>query len=216
MEPKLWQKLAKKEITKKQLLQAVESNFTLLPIVIDGVSSPKASVRYTCASVLMTLIEKHPEKLYPNLDFFKSLLNSKHRILIWNGMATLANLCAVDVDEKFDEIFDRYYGFLNDEYMVTVANVVANSARIARAKPYLVPRITARLLSVSEISTSPHLTEECTKVIAEKAVESFNEFFDLMDVTDKAKVATFVRGYAESSRAQLREKAQLFLKQRNL
>jgi hypothetical protein len=216
MEPELWQKLAKKEITKKQLLQAVESNFTLLPVVIDGVSSPKASVRYACASVLLALSEKRPEKMYPHLDFFASLLNSKHRILAWNGMATLANLCAVDLDKKFDAIFDRYYGFLNDEYMVTVANVVANSPRIARAKPYLVPRITARLLTVSEISTSLHLTEECTRVIAEKAVQSFNEFFDLMDVTDQAKVAAFVKGYTASSRAPLREKAQLFLKQRNL
>ncbi len=216
MEPKLWQKLAKKEITKQQLQQAVESNFTLLPVIIGGVSSPKASVRYACASVLMTLSENYPERLYPHIGFFMSLLNSKHRILVWNGMATLANLCAVDVDKKFDAIFDKYYGFLNDEYMVTVANVVSNSARIARAKPYLLPRITARLLGFSEISTSPHLTEECTRVVAEKAVEPFNEFFDLMDDTDKAKVAAFVKGYAESSRAQLRKKAQLFLKRRNL
>jgi hypothetical protein len=38
----------------------------------------------------------------------------------------IANL-AVDAERKFDAIFERYYGFLGSEYMVTVANVVAFS-----------------------------------------------------------------------------------------
>ena len=193
MAPDLLQRLAEKSITKKELLAAVEKDFTLLPTIITGVASPKANVRYSCASALVNLTEIHPEKLYANMDFFVSLLDSKHRILKWNGMAAIANLCAVDADKKFDAIFDKYYGFLDDEYMVTVANIVGNSARIARAKPYLVPRITAELLRVDEISTTPHLTEECTRVIAEKAVESFDQFFDLMAPKEKTKVLAFVK-----------------------
>lgn len=146
------------------------------------------------------------------MDFFMSLLDSKHRILIWNAMAVIANLCVVDVDRKFDLIFDRYYGFLNDKYMVTVANVVGNSAKIARTKPYLAPRITAELLRVDEISTSPHLTEECRRVIAEKAIASFDQFFDLMDAREKAKALSFVKKHADSSRASLKKEAELFLR----
>jgi hypothetical protein len=100
MESDLLQRLAEKTITKKELLEAVESDFTLLPVVVKGVSSPKAAVRYGCASTLMDLSEKHPEKLYPHMGFFISLLNSKRRILVWNAFATIANLRAVDVDKK--------------------------------------------------------------------------------------------------------------------
>lgn len=213
MAPDLLQQLAEKSITKKELSRVVEEDFTLLPLVMKGVASPKANVRYSCAGLLVNLTEKYPERLREHMDFFISLLDSPHRILKWNGMAAIANLCAADADKKFDAIFDKYYGFLNDEYMVTVANVVANSARIARAKPYLVPRITTELLRVEKISITPHLTEECTRVIAEKTIESFDEFFNLMGVEEKAKVLIFVKKYTESSRLSLRKEAQLFLKQ---
>jgi hypothetical protein len=208
----LLQRLAEKTITKQELLKKVESDFDLLPLVVQGVSSPKANVRYGCASVLVDLTAKYPEKSYPHMDFFISLLDSKHRILVWNGMAAIANLCAVDVDRKFDAIFDKYYGFLSDEYMVTVANVVGNSARIALAKPHLVPRITGELLRVDEIHTSPHLTEECKKVIAEHAIKAFDQFFDLIVAKKKAKVLSFVKKHANSSRASLRKEAEHFLK----
>ena len=215
MEPDLLRKLAYKSITKEELLKAVESDFELIPLVISGVSSSKAAIRYGCAKVLVDLSVQHPEKLYSCMDFFISLLDSKYRILVWNALAAIANLCAVDVDEKFDAIFDRYYGFLNDEYMVTVANVVGNSAKIALAKPYLVPRITAELLRVEKISTSAHLTEECKRVIAEQAINSFNQFFDKMGAEEKAKVLSFVKKHAGSSRASLAKGAELFLRQRS-
>lgn len=212
MDSDLLQRLAEKAINKKELLKTVESDFGLLPLLVQGVSSPKANVRYGCASVLVDLTAKHPEKLYPHMDFFASLLDSKHRILKWNGMAAIANLSAVNVNKKFDAIFDKYCDFLNDEYMVTVANVVGNSARIARAKPYLVPRITAELLRVNEISTSPHLTEECKRVIAEHAVKSFDQFFSLMPPQEKARVLSFVKKHTDSSRASLRKETERFLR----
>jgi hypothetical protein len=212
MESDLLQRFEEKTITKKELLEMVESDFTLLPALVKGVSSPKATVRYGCASTLVDLSEKHPEKLYPHIDFFISLLDNKRRILVWNAFAAIANLCTVDVDKKFDVIFNKYYAFLNDEFMVTVANVVGNSAKIARAKPYLIPRITAKLLRVEKISTSTHLTEECKRVIAEKAIKSFNQFFDMMNAEEKAAVLPFVKKHADSSRASLAKQAELFLK----
>jgi hypothetical protein len=210
------QKLAEKTVTKEQLFKAVEKDFELLPLVMGGVSSSKVSVRYSCASVLVDLTAKHPEKLYPHMDFFTSLLDSKHLILVWNGLASIANLCSVDVDKKFDAIFDKYYGFLGDEYMVTVANVVGNSGKIALAKPYLTARITSELLRVGKLRVTPHLTDECRRVIAEKAVETFDTYFDQMGSEEKVKVVSFVKKYRESSRASLRKDAEAFLKRRSI
>jgi hypothetical protein len=134
VENELLKKVANKMLTKEELRQRVKQDFDLLPVLLEGVSSPKASVRYGCAKVLMDLSEEYPEQLYPNMDAFIELLDSKYRILTWNAMAIIANLAKVDKNQKFDAIFDKYYGFLNNEYMVTVANVVGNSGKIALAK----------------------------------------------------------------------------------
>lgn len=210
MEIGLVKKLASKEITKQELLQKAEQNFELLLEVLQGVSSSKAAIRYGCAKVLMDLSEKYPEKLYPYMQTFIELLDSKYRILTWNAMAIIANLTKVDEDQKFDAIFEKYYSFLDDEYMVTVANVVGNSAKIALAKPYLVQRITDRLLRVNDISLTPHLTAECKRVIVEHTIKSLSKFFEKIEA--KAEVLSFVKGQLDSSRASLRKEAQNFLK----
>lgn len=212
MKSELLHKLAEKTVTKEQLRQMTEQNFQLIPQVLSGVSSSKANVRYGCARVLMDLSAKYPQKLYPHMDSFVGLLDSDYRILVWNAMAVIANLCAVDADKKFDAIFDKYYSLLDNPYMVTVANVVGNSGKIALAKPYLIPRITDQLLRVEEISTTPHLTEECKRVIAEQVIECFNVFFDKMGAEAKAKALLFVKRQLGSSRRNLNAKAELFLK----
>jgi len=214
MESDLLKKLAERKTGKEELFGAVEHDFELLPLVIGGVSSSKTRVRYSCAKVLVDLSAKYPERVYPYMDFFISLLDSGRRILVWSAMAAIANLCAVDVEKKFDAIFGKYYRFLNYDYMVTVANIVGNSAKIAQAKPYFIPRITVELLRVEKISTSAHLTEECKRVIAEQAIKSFNQFFDKMGAGEKAKVLSFVKKYANSSRVSLRKEAELFLRRR--
>ncbi len=78
----LLKKLANKVITKQTLCSMVEADFDLLPEVMDGLSSSKASVRYGCAAVLVNLTTIHPNELYPYLDTFIALLDSKHRILV--------------------------------------------------------------------------------------------------------------------------------------
>ena len=203
-------KLVNKSLTREELFQKVSQNFDLLPKILDGVSSQKAAIRYGCAKVLMDLSEEYPEKLYHHIDFFINLLDSKYRILTWNAMAIIANLTRVDTDKKFDAIFNHYYNFTNDEYLVTVANVVKHSAQIALAKPYLIPKITIELLNVENISLSPHLTEECKRVIIEKTLKSFTKFLDKIE--DKEEVLSFVQKYLDSSRKPLRIQAEKIIK----
>jgi hypothetical protein len=206
------QKLSDKSITKETLYKAVEADFGLLPELINGTRSPTASVRYGCGSVLLNLSAHYPEQLYGQMYAFVDLLNSKYRILKWTALGIIANLCRVDSERKFDLIFEKYFGLLNDEYMVTVANVVGNSRKIALAKPLLIPRITTELLKVDKLALTPHLTEECKRVIAESAVESFNEFFDKIPLIEQKRVVSFVRQQVNSPRKSLRKKANDFIK----
>jgi hypothetical protein len=205
-------KLADKTLTKEELRRKVEQDFGLLTVLLKGIGSPKATVRYSCAKVLMDLSVEYPEKLYMHWEAFTEMLDSKYKILTWNAMAIIANLAKVDEKQKFDAVFDKYYGFLKSEYMVTVANAVGNSGKIALAKPKLIPRITAELLKVENVSVTPHLTKECKLVIAEKGIETFDLFFAEIDKKEKKKVLAFVKRQLDSSRRTLRAKAADFLK----
>jgi hypothetical protein len=210
MENEFLQELADKSMTKEELLKKVKLDFSLLPIILKGVSSSKAAIRYGCAKVMMDLSEVYPKRLYRYMDSFISLLDSKYRIITWNAIAIIANLTAVDKDKRFDAAFEKYYNLLNDGYMVTVANVVGNSAKIALAKPYLIDRIANELLKVENIPLTPHLTEECKRVIAEKVIESFDQFFGR--VKEKNRVISFVEKHSSSPRKTLRISAENFLK----
>ncbi len=203
-------KLGNKKLTKGKLHQMVEHNFELLPVLVEGMSSQKASIRYGSGKILMDLSEKYPEKLYPYIDSIFRLLDSKYRIIIWNSMAIIANITPVDTEKKFDTVFNKYSSFLKDEYMITVANTIGNLGKIAKAKPYLIQKITKEILDVENIKITPHLTEECKKVIAEKAIGSFDLFFE--NIEEKKKVLSFVEKQVESSRKSLRSKAAEFVK----
>ena len=207
----LLSQIADKTLKKKELYQKVEQDFSLISILVEGLSSPKPTVRYTCGSVLMYLSEKYPQNLYSYMDDFIRLLDSKYRILTWNALFIIANLAMVDDEQKFDSIFDRYFGLLKNEYMVTVANVVGNSVKIALAKPYLSDKIAMELLKVDRISITAHLTDECKKVIIGKTIQSFNQFFNKLDHKIQTEVFEFVRKQLGSSRCKVRKEAELFL-----
>lgn len=214
MESPLLQRLADKKITKDELFKSVAANFDLLPEIFGGVSSPKAALRYGCASILVDLTAKYPEKLYPYMDRFIFLLESSYRILMWNAMAAIANLCIVDGEKRFDEVYDKYFSLLNNEYLVTVANVVGNVGKIAQAKPYLIPKMTEALLQVENHPTTQHITSECKRVLDEKVLDSFSQFFAELDAKDKSKVLAFARRCVSSPRETLKVKAEKFLEER--
>jgi ribosomal protein L17 len=200
------EKLADKSITKEQLFKKVRQNQSLLPEIINGISSPQPTIRYGCGKILMDLSEEQPQYLYPYMDFFITLLESKYRILTWNATIIIANLTKVDTEKRFDVIFEKYYSLLDNDYMVTVAN----SGKIALAKPYLTKQIAEKLLSVENISTTPHLSKECKRVIAEHAIKTFDQFFP--QIEQKEKVFSFVKKQLKSSRKTLRMKAENFVK----
>jgi hypothetical protein len=56
---------------------------------------------------------------------------------------------------------------------------------------------------------TPHLSEECKRVIAEKTIKSFNLFFN--EVKQKDKVILFVKNHLNSPRKTLKKVAETFL-----
>jgi hypothetical protein len=207
----LIKQIANKTLTKEALLKKAEQDFTLIPILLEGVTSSNATVRYTCGRVLVVLSESYPENLYNYMQELIELLKSDFSIIKWNGMRIIANLAAVDRNNVFDDIFEDYFSLLNDGYMVTVANLVTFSSKIGLAKPYLANKIAKELLKVEDIALTPNLTEECRRVIAEHALSSFNLMFTLFDEQLKNNVLSFAKKQLKSPRDGLRQRAKTFV-----
>jgi len=204
-------RLADKSITGEELLRAVEADRGLIPMVVDGLASAKPAVRYGCARVLTDLSARHPEWLYPHWDVFVGLLGGRYRPLTWSALTIIANLAGFDTDGRFEAIFERYYSLMGDGYLVTAANVVGNSAKVARAKPHLADAVAGKLLGVEAIKVGPHMTEECRRVLAEHAVEALDSLFELLSREERKKVIAFVRRQRGSSRKPLVAAVERFL-----
>jgi hypothetical protein len=207
----LLNQIADKTLTSEVLFKKVEKDFTLVPILLDGINSAKATVRYTCARVLVDLSGIYPENLYNYINQFIELLRSEYRIIKWNTMAIIANLASVDKNKVIDDNFEMYFDLLHDGYMVTVANLATYSSKIGLAKPYLANAIAQELLKVENITLTPNLTEECKRVIAEQTINSFDLMFSLFDEKTKAEVLSFVNRQLESPRDSLRRRARTFV-----
>lgn len=202
--------LENKTLTKGMLHQKVEHDLDLIPILVEGMFSKKPAIRYGCGKVLMDLSEKYPEEIYQNIESFIELLDSKYRIISWNSMAIIANVAKMDKEKKIDDIIQKYFSFLNNEYMITVANSIGNLGKIALAKPYLTNLIVDKILKVENVKLTAHLTEKCRRVIIEQAIKSFDLIYNNID--EKKNVLSFVERQVNSSRKSLRSKAAEFIK----
>jgi hypothetical protein len=204
------EKLGKKEIKAEDIAKNVIKDSGLLSEIFNGVSSENSRVKLKSAKILRVISEKNPEILYPKLDFFISLLDSENKILKWNAMDVIGNLTSIDSKNKFDEIFKKYYSFLSADSMITVAHVVDNSGKIAKARPHLTQRITRELLKLEKIPTKPQLTQECKNILLGKTILAFGMYFE--QIENKDDVISFVKRQKNNTRSATKVKAEKFLK----
>lgn len=175
--------------------------------VMDGISSDKPQIKYKSGKILMTLSEKNPGVLYSKWDRFVDLLDSENAFMKSIGIRILSNLARVDTKNKFHKIFNKFYGLLNDESMVTAANLVDHSGMIAKAKPKLQNRITSRLLGIDRSDHGP----ECKNILKGKAILSFGQYFE--EARNKKKIIEFVKKELKNTRPATKKKAEKFLKE---
>lgn len=178
----------------------------LLKVIFTNVSSKIARAKFRSIKILKIISMKQPQLLMPHWNFFIKLLESDNSIILWNVLDVIANLTSVDEEHKFDEIFQRYYQFLEDDSMVTAAHVVDNSSIIAINRPDLQEKITDKLLLVDEKSRDG----ECQEILAGKAILAFDKYFD--PTKNKDKIISFAKKHTTSQRNATKAKAEKFLK----
>jgi hypothetical protein len=202
--------LADKELDVEGVAGTVLENEKTLSELLEGVQSRQDTIRYNSFKVLMLLSEEHPELLYPNRwDFFVDLLRSDNTYHGQIGMQIIASLTKADTEKKFEELFEEYYGLLDDESVIPASHLAARSGEIARAKPELAGRITEKLLSIDETHHKPHRKE----LVKASAIEAFDEYFG--DAEEQDKIIEFVRQQLDSESPKARKAAKRFLDKRD-
>jgi len=113
----------------------------------------------------------------------------------------------VDVNKRFEKIFDKFYGLLEEGSLITAAHVISNSWKIVNAKPMLESKITKELLKVEKIQLP---TEECRNILFGYTIRSFDQYFE--KIQNKNEVIDFARRQLNNSRNATKAKADKFLK----
>jgi hypothetical protein len=172
------------------LAQAVEialADGEFLGEILKGLSAKKETYRYNCYKVLSRISSESPQALYPEWDYFVEFLesqNSYHRMAAAN---IIANLVKADTENRFEAVFDQYFGLLDDKSMITAIYTAQNAGNIAAAKGHLRDKITERLLDIDKT----HFPQDRRDLIKAGAIESFEELFTASPHRDR--ILAFVR-----------------------
>lgn len=200
------QQLAKKEATAEAITEQVIQHPELLPEIFKGLNEQKANIKYGCLKVLRLISEQHPALLYRHFDFFVELLDSEVTFFKWGAILIIANLTTVDSNNKFEKIFAKYFAPITDHVMITAANIIGSSAKIALAKPELTEWIVREILKVEHAA---YQTDECRNVAIGHAIKSFHQFFH--QVKEKKPVIEFIKGQLDNTRAGTKKVAEKFV-----
>ncbi len=179
------------------------------PAVIDSLLAElggQGAARLKAANKLQLISQANPAVLYPHFQVFARLLESSSSVLLWNGIIILSYLATVDTERQFDAVLDRYYAHLRDGKLVTAANILGNSGRIAACRPDLAGRITAELLKVDGI---PLPSAECREVARGSVLTAFAQYPHILKQDREA--LDFVVRCAASHRPAVKRQAEALL-----
>lgn len=178
----------------------------LLAELLENLWSKNENIRYNSHKVLFLITEQHPQKLYPKWDYLVKFLDSDNTYHKLSAMHLLANLTKVDKKNKFEKIFAKFYGLLEDKSFITAAYVCGVSGKIALAKPKLQTKITNRLLNIDKT----HHQQERIDLVKASIIEAFEQYFD--KAKNKKKITEFVRQQLDCQSPKTKKAAKKFLK----
>jgi hypothetical protein len=201
--------LNNKSINIKAVAKKALKDDKLLAELLDNLWSKNETIRYNSHKVLFFITEEQPQTLYSNWDYFVKFLDSDNTYHKLSAVLLLANLTKVDKDNKFEKVFDRFYGLMNDKSFITAAYVAGASGQIAKAKPKLRTRITNRLLSIDKT----HHQQERKDLVKTSIIEAFEEDFD--QTRNKKRIIEFVKKQLSCKSPKTRKTAKEFLKRLN-
>lgn len=184
----------------------------MIPLLLEIIRTDKGSMKFFCDKVLQNISENNPMLLYPYFADIAANLDSPNNFIKWGAIITLGNLVAVDREDKFTAISDKYLGLIDDESMITAGNAAKAASRIVQQRPDSEPGITARLLRVVDNTYfyKGEPSPECKNIMIGHVLDCFDGYFE--HSASQNLMLEFARGQTENTRTSVAKKAGLFLK----
>lgn len=176
----------------------------LLRYLLIQVKSKDNTIRSNSFKALQLISEEEPEFLYPEWDYFQGMLGSTNNYHKYIAIYILANLTSADEENKFDDIYDDYFGILGGEKVMTASHVAVNSPAIIKNKPELESKIVETLLDIDTIHQGKQ-----KELVKAYVIEALKKIYP--DAKDKDKIREFVKSQLESSSPKTRDLASCFL-----
>lgn len=196
--------LDKKDVNLENLAHKTLSNKELLEELMKGILAKDNTIRGNSFKTLEIISEENPKFLYPHWDNFSKMLKSKNNYHKYIAIYLLANLTAVDVENKFKTLFDEYFGILSGDRAMTASHVALNSSKIALNKPELQERIIDILLNIDKIHQGKQ-----TEMIKAYVIEALHEMYS--EIEDKKRVIGFVKAQLKSKSPKTKKAASSFI-----
>lgn len=196
--------LSKKGIDLEKIANDALSDEDLFKILMDEVKSKDNTVRFNAFNALLLLSENNADFLYPQWDYFQDMLESKNNYHKYIAVYILANLTAVDSKNRFNKIFDRYYGLIEGNKAMIASHVILNSSKIANNKPELKSEIIEKLLKTDQLHEGKQ-----KELIKSYSIETLRKIKP--DDEDKIKIDGFVKQQLDSSSPKTRSAAKCYI-----
>ena len=193
-----------KEINPDSYAEKLITNSELISQYLDGLLSKNETYRYNCFKVLNVVSEKKPELLYPHWDFFIDHLNSDNNYHQMSAVILIANITAVDKEQKFEDIFDYFYSILKSEKTIVPIYIIKSSGKIIRYKPHLEGKIIDLLIDIEKIHPDRQI-----ELVKSAVIESFSEIFNKSSKKDE--IISFVKNQLNSTSPKTKKAAKDFL-----
>jgi hypothetical protein len=190
------EKLARKAVNNQELFQELKA----------GVLSKDNTTRQNSFKAMQVMAQENPDLLYGEWEYFQGMLKSPNNYYKYIAIYILASLTSVDNDNKFEEIFDDYYGVLAGEKAMTASHVALNSSIIAHNKPELRSRIVDILTSIDDVHQGKQ-----KELIKAYAIESLQKIYP--EAEDQQLIENFVKSQMDSKSPKTRKMAKSFLGQ---
>jgi hypothetical protein len=196
--------LQSKEIDPYPYAEKLIINSELISQYLDGLLSKNETYRYNCFKVLNVVSEKKPELLYPYWNFFINHLNSDNNYHQMSAVIIIANIIAVDKEQRFEDIFDSFYENLKSEKTIVPIYIIKTSGKIIKYKPHLKGKITDLLINIEKIHPGKQI-----ELVKSAVIESFSEIFK--NSSKKDEIMSFVKNQLNSTSPKTKKAAKEFL-----
>ena len=179
--------------------------------LLAGIQSSQDPIRYNSFKVILLISEDNPEFLYPHWLLFEKMLDNDNSYFKDIAVQVIANLTKIDTENRFEKLFDKYFGELNSEKTMVAGHAAGNAGKIALAQPGLQSRISDKLINISMTYRGKQVD-----LIKGYTIEAFGQYYDKAPKKNKERILEFVKNEQTSRSPRTRKAALAFLKTKGI